>query len=329
MPEGRGERCVRIELSSNTEMINRSHPKEVSMAIDFVHGGVSGIADGVFVYVGPEGDSNNGIVLTGEGTISIDSFIRNYAGLTAALAQVSERPVRFAINTHDDADHFSMNHFFRRQGALILASEVCRARIEAKMGMPAWVDDLRRRNPDLAHELDAPEELVPHVGLADRATMRVAGERIELLHMGHGHCPGDLVVNLPERGVLFAGDLLFAGVHGRLKTADIDALIGMLERLCGIACETVVPGHGMPVKGLGRQAIETYKDYLVVLRDRITELILNGVTPDRVAAELRGWKYDEWGRAELFPVCAQHVYKDVAWRMRFSLDNPAQIMTRA
>lgn len=299
------------------------------MGIDFEKGGVADVGDGVFVYVGPDGDSNNGIVLTGEGTISIDSFVRNYAGLTAALERVSDRPVRFAINTHDDADHFSMNHFFRRQGAVIMASEACRSRIETKMRMPSWVEDLRRRNPALAHELTSPEELVPHVGVADRATLKIAGERIELLHFGHGHCPGDLVVNVPERGVLFAGDLLFAGVHGRLKTADIDSLIAMLERLAGIPCQTVIPGHGMPVKGVGKQAIDIYRDYLVVLRARITELIGNGVTPDRIAAELEGWKYGNWGRAELFPVCAEHVYKDVAWHMRFSLDNPAQIMTRA
>jgi glyoxylase-like metal-dependent hydrolase (beta-lactamase superfamily II) len=299
------------------------------MTVDFGKGGVADVGDGVFVYVGPEGDSNNGIVLTGEGTISIDSYVKQYAGLAGALEKVCDRPVRLAINTHDDADHYSMNHFFRRQGAMIIASEVCRSRIEKKMGMASWVDDLRRRNPALAHELRNPGELVPHVGLQDRATLKIAGERIELMHMGHGHCPGDLIVNFPERGVLFGGDLVFAGVHGRLKTADVDSLIAMLGRLADIPCKTVIPGHGAPLQGVGREAIETYRDYLVVLRDRIAELILNGVSAERVATGLKGWKYDKWGREKLFPVCAQHVYKDVAWRLRFSLDNPAQIMTRA
>ena len=82
------------------------------------------------------------------------------------------------------------------------------------------------------------------------------------------------------------------------------------------------------MSGVGREAIETYKDYLSALRDRVAELILNGVTAERVSAELKGWKYAHWGRDKLFPVCVQHVYKDVAWRLRFSLDNPAQIMTR-
>jgi cyclase len=299
------------------------------MEIDFRRGGLTQVADGVHVYVGPEGDSNNGIVVTGEGTISIDSFVKNYAGLTQALEQLGNGRVRYAINTHDDADHFSMNHFFRRQGAVILASEVCRTRIERKMAMPSWVEDLRRRNPSLAHELGKPQELVPHVGVSERATLTVAGETIELLSMGHGHCPGDLVVNLPQRGVLFAGDLLFAGVHGRLKTADVDSLIAMLGRLAEIPCETVVPGHGKPLQGVGRGAIETYRDYLVVLRDRIGELIADRLPPERMANELAGWKYAEWGRAELFPVCVEHVYKDVLWRRRFSLTNEAQILTRS
>jgi glyoxylase-like metal-dependent hydrolase (beta-lactamase superfamily II) len=299
------------------------------MSVKLVHGELTEVADGVFVFVGPDGDSNNGIVVTEEGILSIDSYVKHHAGLTQALARVSARPVRYAVNTHDDADHFSMNHFFRRQGALILASEVCRARIETKMGRKAWVDDLRRRNPALAHELDSPQELVPHVGISERATLTIAGEKVELVSLGHGHCPGDLVVNLPERGVLFAGDTVFAGVHGRLKTADVDSLIAMLDRLVAIPCETVVPGHGAPLKGVGREAVETYRDYLIELRARITALIGEGVGPDRIAQALAGWKYGHWGRAELFPVCAQHVYKDVAWRMRFSLDNEAQIMTRA
>ena len=299
------------------------------MSVKLVQGELTEVADGVFVFVGPDGDSNNGIVVTEEGILSLDSDVTHHAGLTQALARVSARPVRYAVNTHDDADHFSMNHFFRRQGALILASEVCRARIETKMGRKAWVDDLRRRNPALAHELDSPQELVPHVGISERATLTIAGEKVELVSLGHGHCPGDLVVNLPERGVLFAGDTVFAGVHGRLKTADVDSLNAMLDRLVAIPCETVVPGHGAPLKGVGREAVETYRDYLIELRARITALIGEGVGPDRIAQALAGWKYGHWGRAELFPVCAQHVYKDVAWRMRFSLDNEAQIMTRA
>ena len=173
------------------------------MSVDFGKGGIADVGDGVFVYVGPEGDSNNGIVLTGEGTISIDSYVKQYAGLVGALKKVSDHAVRLAINTHDDADHYSMNHFFRRQGAMIVASEVCRARIETKMGMASWVDDLRRRNPALAHELTKPEDLVPHIGLQDRATLKIGGENVDPMEVEaflttHPAIDAASVVGLPD-----------------------------------------------------------------------------------------------------------------------------------
>ncbi len=289
------------------------------MAFDFAKGGLETVGDGVFVYVGPEGDSNNGIILTDEGVVSIDSFIRNYDGWMAAYKKVTDRPVRIAINTHDDGDHFTMNHIFRRQGAFIIASEVCRDRIDAKMHDNFWIDDLKRRNPALADKANDPLELIPHVGIEEQATIKLGGEKIDLIHMGHGHCPGDMVINFPERGILFTGDLVFAGVHGRLKTADIGNLIAILDQMKDIPCETVVPGHGQPITGLNIGVIETFKDYLVTLSNQIEELIGNGIKPDRLQEELeKSWKYYGWARPTRLPFCIDHVYHDVKWRSRFT-----------
>ncbi|MEQ8193644.1 MAG: MBL fold metallo-hydrolase [Rhodospirillales bacterium] len=288
------------------------------MTFDFEKGGLETVGDGVFVYVGPEGDSNNGIIVTEEGVVSIDSFIRNYDGWMAAYKQVSDRPVRLAINTHDDGDHFTMNHIFRGQGAFIVASDVCRDRIDNKMHDDFWIDDLKRRNPALAHLASDPTALIPHIGLKEQATMKLAGEKIDLIHMGHGHCPGDMVVHFPERSILFAGDLVFAGVHGRLKTADIGNLIAILDRLLEIKCETVVPGHGRPIKGLNSEAIETFKNYLITLSDRIAELIGNGIPPERLQDELQDWEYYTWARPTRIPFMVENVYQDVKWRGRFT-----------
>ena len=289
------------------------------MAIDFEKGGHTKIADGVHVYVGPGGDSNNGIIITDEGTISIDSHVKSYDGYMHAFKQVADKPVSIAINTHDDGDHFSMNHFFRREGATIIASETCKARIETKMEQAGWVEDLRKRNPALAHEVKDPAEFIPHVGLEDEATLKIGGEKVELIHMGHGHCPGDMVVYFPERGVLFTGDLVFAGVHGRMKTTDVDSMIAILDQLLTIPCETVVPGHGAPITGVNKESIETYMDYTISMRDRITELVENDVTAEQLESEFQDWKYKDWGRPHLLPICIQHVYKDVVWRSRFDI----------
>ena len=289
------------------------------MATTFEKGGLETIADGVHVYVGPGGSSNNGIILTEEGTISVDSFVTNYDGWMHTFEQVTNRAVSIAINTHDDADHFSMNHYFRRQGATIIASEVCRARIEKKMNTGRWIDDLKSRNPERTGDITDTEELIPHIGLQGQATLNIAGEKIELVPLGHGHCPGDMVVHFPERGVLFAGDLVFAGVHGRMKTTDVDAMIAVLDHMLTISCKTVVPGHGAPIKGVNAEAIETYKHYTASLRDRIAEMINNGVAVEQMEAELQDWQYKDWKRPQLFPICIGHVYKDVLWRSRFQV----------
>ena len=289
------------------------------MASTFEKGGLESVADGIHVYVGPGGDSNNGIIITDEGTMTIDSHVKCYDGYMQAFKQVADKPVNIAINTHDDGDHFSMNHFFRREGATIFASETCKERIETKMAQDGWVNDLRKRNPDLAHEVKDPAEFIPHVGVEDEVSLKIGSETVELIHMGHGHCPGDMVVYFPERGVLFTGDLVFAGVHGRMKTTDVESMIHILDQLLILPCDTVVPGHGAPIKGINKEAIETYKDYTISLRDRIMELVDNGVSSDQLEGEFKDWQYKDWGRPHLLPICIQHVYKDVVWRTRFDI----------
>jgi hypothetical protein len=80
----------------------------------------------------------------------------------------------------------------------------------------------------------------------------------------------------------------------------------------------VVPGHGRPIKGLNREVIETFKDYLITLSDRIAELIGNGVASERLQAELQDWAYYTWARPTRIPFMLENVYQDVKWRGRFT-----------
>ncbi len=281
---------------------------------DLVH-----IDENIFVQMGPRGESNQGIIATDAGAVVIDNYIRYYAPLSKSLEKLGQNSVRFVINTHNDMDHFSANFLFRRRGAVILSSEWSRVRIAKMMREPFWIEELKRRNPDLAHEVTCPEEFIPHLGVHDRASLDLNGETAELSYMGHGHSPGDLIVYLPERRVLFAGDLVFVGQHGRLKTADIQGLLDILKKLEAMPLAALVPGHGEPV--IGSQATETvaiYRDYVSILQSRVLDMFSDGRTLDEIKADFKGWKYESWGRSHLFPVCVEHVYADVVWRSRFS-----------
>ncbi len=180
-----------------------------------------------------------------------------------------------------------------------------------------WVDHIRKYNPELARDLENPADLTPQIGIEQRATITLGGENIELVFMGHGHSRGDLVIYLPERRVLFAGDLVFAGAHGRCKTTDFGGILTILDALSEFECDTVVPGHGVPVVGGGAEAIATYRDYLVTLQERVAELVDRGVGLEEAKTKFGGWKYAGWGRPELLPTAIEHAYKDYVWRSRF------------
>lgn len=286
-------------------------------------GGLVRVGEDAYCQVGPRGEGNQGIFVTPEGSVLIDGFIKNFKPLMDSLDDVSKSsPIQYVVNTHDDGDHFSLNHLFRRQGAIVLSSEVCRASIHDKMNQQVWIDSIRNYNPELGRDIGNPKELIPQIGIERRATITPGGEKIELISMGHGHSRGDLIIYLPERRLLFAGDLVFAGTHGRCKTTDFGGILKILDTLAEFECDTVVPGHGVPVVGAGAEAIATYRDYLVTLQDRVAELAAGGVGIEDAKSGFGDWKYLDWGRPELYPTAIEHAYKDYVWRSRFHSFQP-------
>ena len=288
------------------------------MAVDPKVGGLVKVGEDAYCQVSPRGEGNQGIFVTPEGSVLIDGFIKHCNAFMTSLNSLNRSsPVRYVVNTHDDGDHYSLNHIFRRKGAIVFASEVCRASLHEKMKEKVWVDHIRKFNPALAGEIGDPADLVPQIGIEKRATITLGGEKIELVFMGHGHSRGDLIIYLPERRVLFAGDLVFAGAHGRCKTTDFGGIVRILDTLSEFECDTVVPGHGIPVVGGGAEAIATYRDYLISLQERVAGLVDSGVGLEEAKTKFGDWKYVDWVRPELLPTSIEHAYKDYVWRSRF------------
>ena len=98
------------------------------MTIDPEVGGLVELGDGAYCQVGSRGEGNQGILVTSEGSVLIDGYIQNYAPLMESINDATKSSaVRYVVNTHGD-----MDHFFRQQGATVLAPEVCRASIHEK-----------------------------------------------------------------------------------------------------------------------------------------------------------------------------------------------------
>lgn len=182
--------------------------------------------------------------------------------LVAEIRRVTPLPIRQVIVSHYHADHIYGLQVFKALGAeviaheagrLYLASETARLRLQAsREELFPWVDETTR--------------LVPaDRWLAGDTTLVLGGTEFRIVHAGPAHTPEDLVVYLPRRKLLLAGDLVFRARIPFVGQADSGAWIKALDKLLAFDTDLIVPGHG-PVSRDAREDLQLTRDYLVFLR---------------------------------------------------------------
>jgi cyclase len=252
------------------------------------------VCDGVYAYIQPDGTwwiNNTGFLAGPQGVVSIDtcSTQRRTLAYQAAIASVTPAPVRAVVNTHHHGDHTFGNCLF--PGAAIIAHE--RARDEAiafgpPVPMPFW------DGPDWGDlTLDPPfvtftSELTLHSGDL-RAQVRYAGSP--------AHTTNDSIVWIPERSVLFCGDLVFNGGTPFVLMGSVTGAIEVLENvILPLGAQTVVPGHG-PVFS-GTAPIDATIAYLKFVLDTAVRAREDGLSPLDAARETSLGEYAAWPDAE-------------------------------
>ncbi len=217
--------------------------------------------------------SNAGIVVTSEGVVVIDALGSPPLAqrLIDEIATVTRLPIRMVIVTHYHADHIYGLQAFKAKGAQIvghkaareyLHSDTARLRLEAsRQELFPWVDETTRL-------------LEPDRWIEDEATIRVGNTEFILRHVGPAHTPEDLVVYLPQAGVLFAGDLVFRGRIPYVGQANSRRWIDAIDKLMSFQARLIVPGHG-PVSDQTLSDMRTTRDYLAYLRQTMGEAARN------------------------------------------------------
>ena len=218
--------------------------------------------------------SNAGFVVTDDGVVVIDALgsPKLAAELIAEIHRVTTKPIRYLIVTHFHADHIYGLQAFKAIGATIIAhpagreylhSETAQRRLEAsREDLFPWIDE-HTQLLGADRWLDASDE-----------TLVLGGQPFRIRHVGPAHTPEDLVVFVPNAGVLFAGDLVFRGRIPFVGQADSRQWIESLNALLGMAPRMLVPGHG-PVSATPREDLALTRDYLVHLRATMGEAARN------------------------------------------------------
>ncbi len=218
--------------------------------------------------------ANAAFIATGDGVVVIDTgSTLNYGrALRAAIATVTDQPVRWIINTHHHPDHVFGNQAFK--GAEISALPTTSTAL--KRDADSFRATLYQR---LGDAVRGTETVLPTRAVQEGET-RFGDYPLQLFAFS-GHSGADLAVLDPATGVLFTGDLVF---HRRAPTTPHSPGIGIwreqLRQLRALQFETLVPGHG-PVSPNDSPIRETL-DYLDWLDRRLAEGAARGATRNEV-----------------------------------------------
>lgn len=232
------------------------------------------VVDNVYAIIGPLGqrspendglNANYGFIVTPAGVILIDSGASRLGAmkLEAAVRAVTDRPIRWVINTGGQDHRWLGNDHFASQGAQVIAL----ARTAATQAEHA-ARQLEALKTFLGERLEGTRPLpAPHTLAGDEVTLELGGETL-VLRYTDAHYPGDAWVWLPRRNVVFTGDLVYVDrLMGILPWSSVTAGQRAFRALEALNPRHIVPGHGR-VTDLA-QARRESGDYYDFMIDRI------------------------------------------------------------
>ena len=228
------------------------------------------VADGVYVLFGQGG--NIGVSVGEDGVFIIDD---QFAPLTerilAAIAAITDEPVRFVFNTHWHGDHTGGNENMGEAGALIVAHDNVRERMSTEQV-------LQRIGRPVSTTPASPEGALPVVTFSEDVSFHINGGQLHAFHVSNAHTDGDAIVRFVDANVVHMGDTFFRGRFPFIDTASggsIDGLIAAVgDALAVMDPDTrVIPGHGDVAT---RADLQAYGDALKAMRAAVAALIAQG-----------------------------------------------------
>ena len=282
------------------------------------------VAEGVWFVTGSGAvfTMSNAMVLVGEfDTLVVDSHVTPAASraLLDSIPAVTDKPVRYLVNSHYHFDHAHGNQSFP-EGVEIIGHEFTRAKLSGEIGnvleettfksfsdpVPATVANLQRQaasetDPRRKAELErahavqedymnAIQEVVPtppNITLQEKMTLfQVVADgsrEIQLLHFGRAHTGGDVVIYLPQEKVAFTGDMMLPGL-AYMGDGHVDEWPASLEGLKALDFDAWLPGHGPIMRS--KQPIENFQAYLRDLWDKTAAMHSRGADWEQASREI-------------------------------------------
>lgn len=268
------------------------------------------VAKGVYLAVArpqTKTNSNAAIIVLENSVLIVDTHSKPSAAraLTKQIQAVTSKPVRYVVNTHFHWDHYQGNAGFLqsypeeieiissaqtrwniiniglpriRNEIIRLPKEIKKMQQELSQGVGVQSQELARKIQETKQYLDElrkTEAVVPSLTFENSLSIHRKERTVQILFMGRGHTDGDVIVYLPKEKIVVTGDLL-QGRMPYMGDSHPFEWIRTLSALNDLDFETVLPGHGNPLKG--KRRLRLWKKYLTELMQQVAEQYSRGAT---------------------------------------------------
>lgn len=208
------------------------------------------ISQHVYAYTGIVGASptvnsigaNAGIVIGDDAVLVVDTLIsaRQAARFIDEIKAITDRPIKYVVNTHYHLDHAWGNCEFVKQGAVVIAHENVKEYMKTAAGTFANTAAYGL-TPDI---MEGTRLIAPDIHISGKTSINLGGVTVELRHHGNSHNNTSISAYVVEDKTLFAGDIIFNRYHPFMGECDIKGWCQALNSLADLRATAVIPGHG-------------------------------------------------------------------------------------
>jgi len=261
---------------------------------------------------------NVAVYVTSEGVVLVDDmFDRNHADILAQVKSITDKPLKYVINTHQHDDHAGGD-----MKMLPIAEVIAHKNARANL--------VHIRQPYYEDTPGTPIGL-PRLTFSDEASVFLGGKEIRAKYFGRGHTSGDAIVYFPDLKVVHTGDLFLgrrpardgapaqsrpAGVNIYVDYAQGGSFFDWTKTLDGaltLDFDTVIPGHG-PVST--KADVAAFRADIDTMRTRLAGMVRQGKTKDDMVNTLEadyGWRAKGCPPAPPTPGCLQFQQADAMY----------------
>ncbi len=281
---------------------------------------------------GAWGETNIGLIDCGGQSVLIDTcwnlnFTRE---LTSACADLLQRsPIEYVINTHADGDHCWGNQLFADKP--IIATNAClrgmhhyspgslramthSARVLSRLPLGS----IRLFGHYMAsmfapYDFSDVQITEPNETFSDEKILTVNGVEIVIQEVGPGHTDGDALVWIPERRVVYAGDILFIGATPVMWAGPVANITRALKKLLIMNPDVIVPGHGYFASV---SDVQNLLDYWEFLQTELRKRADAGMTSFEAACSIASSPefeksiFSRWDSPERIVTNARTIYRE-------------------